>query len=66
MNIYERIADRISGGRYRLYKWHSLRLMSIVEELDDANERLDRIAVQETPKANGTVKRMARIARGEE
>jgi len=66
MTLRERIADWISGGRYRLYKWHSLRLMSIVEELDDANERLDRIAVQETSKANGTVKRMARIARGEE
>ena len=34
-------------------------------EVDVAASRLERIAAQETPSANATVKRMAAIARGE-
>jgi uncharacterized heparinase superfamily protein len=36
------------------------------DALSKAQARLDRIAEMETPGANATVKRMARVARGEE
>jgi hypothetical protein len=37
----------------------------LADALAAKNERLERIAAQETPGANATVKRMAAIARGE-
>ena len=64
MTLRERIADWLTDGLYSRYHWQSLRLQW--DELDEANARLDRIAAQETPNANATVRRMARIARGEE
>lgn len=70
MTLRERIADWISGGELKAER-RNVRGLSIA--LDAAwksnigrQTRLDRIAAQETPKANATVKRMARIARGEE
>jgi hypothetical protein len=82
MGWRDRLADIITGGalteaRERL-KWaerdvdhawdraeltasHLLRLRA-----EDATDRLSRIAAMETPNANATVRRMARIARGEE
>ena len=66
MTLRERIADWLTGGLYSHYHWHSLRLKWFSDRLTEAEERLDRIAAQETPGANATVQRMARIARGEE
>lgn len=69
MTIRERIADWISGGaltQARLSKalakfMHRLELDRSAEQKD----RLSRIAALETPSANATVRKMARIARGE-
>jgi len=77
MTLRERIADWISGGALtRMYRtnketfeagngWRewaqSHKLVS-----EQLQSRLNRIAAQETPGANATVRRMARIARGEE
>ena len=70
MTLRERIADWLTGGALSRGRddfkalEHTLRMSweSNREHLD----RLDRIAAQETPGANATVRRMARIARGEE
>ena len=56
MTLRERIADWIMYGL--LKKW--------VDHATELQSRLDRIAFHETPGANATVRRMARIARGEE
>ena len=64
MTLRERIADWLTDGLYSRYHWQSLRLQW--DKLADAQDRLDRIAAQETPNANATVRRMARIARGDE
>lgn len=62
MTLRERIADWISGGRIRFVENH----LEAYRELTDFYKiSLDRIAAEETPKANATVKRMAAIARGE-
>ena len=77
MTLRERIADWISGGalsrKERVLatsqKWQSRWVKLAFNEArlhQEANARLDRIAAQETPNANATVRRMARIARGEE
>jgi hypothetical protein len=42
------------------------RACDVADELVRAQASLDRIAAMETPGANATVKRMARVARGEE
>lgn len=62
MTLRERIADWISGGRLKHLEKH----LGAYRELTDFYKiSLDRIAAEETPKANATVKRMAAIARGE-
>ena len=70
MTLRERIADWISGGEIvaaRNTATHYRSMYEAVEGLaSEYDERLDRIAAQETPGANATVRRMARIARGEE
>ena len=79
MTLRERIADWISGGalaraRSEVLWWRDHMVGEIYEpmvdgknwQIIDLQDRLDRIAAQETPNANATVRRMARIARGEE
>ena len=73
MTLRERIADWISGGALTEARNHVLyeagwrdRACDAVDNLVRARHRLGRIAAQETPNANATVRRMARIARGEE
>lgn len=67
MNWREKLADWISGGELsRLIHDNSNLLYGITQEADYADElawRLETIAACETPKANATVKRMARMAR---
>ena len=69
MTIRERIADFISGGEIkaerRNVKGLSIALDAAWASNKERQSRLDRIAAQETPGANATVRRMARIARGE-
>ena len=65
MTFRERIANWISGGALLDGKIALNRMRYFAVELDKANDRLDRIAAEETPKANATVRRMAAIARGE-
>ena len=62
MTLRERIADWISGGK--LSTLHEAAKMAVVS-LRDKQSRLDRIAAQETPGANATVRRICKIARGE-
>ena len=70
MTLRERIADWISGGALSHARWQAQRLGGFAKTWHNAYTkayaRLDRIAAQETPGANATVRRMARIARGEE
>jgi len=70
MTFRERIADWISGGALTHEIWVRKRLTDLAGVLTDlAKERadqLDRIAAEEKPTSNATVRRMARIARGEE
>ena len=70
MTLRERIADWISGGKLSHARWQAQRLEGFAKGWCDAyiksQDRLDRIAAQETPNANATARRMARIARGEE
>lgn len=74
MTLQERIADWISGGALSLHKENSkFRLRRWMEEeaehtktLNDARKiirAVQSIAACETPGANATVRRMARIAR---
>lgn len=74
MTIRERIADWISGGELTRAKhdaregWaEAYKHMCSAEIADDKKflmrHALNRIAACETPNANGTVRRMARIAR---
>jgi len=70
MTLRERIADWISGGEIKAER-RNIKLLSIALDAAWASNkerqtRLDRIATQATPSANATVRRMARIARGEE
>jgi hypothetical protein len=74
MTLRERLADWISGGaltRARISE-HEEWEAAIFAEAQARNaslkayvlqERLNRIAAMETPNANATVKRMAKIAR---
>lgn len=74
MTLRERIADLISGGALsreteradrnhgRSEMWFS-DAMEKAGLLNCAKSKLNRIAACETPNANATVKRMARIAR---
>ena len=70
MTLRERIADWISGGKItakrRNVRGLSIALDAAWESSHERQSRLDRIAAQETPGANATVRRMARIASGEE
>lgn len=70
MTLRERIADWISMGALKAERRNvrglSIALDAAWKSNGDRQARLDRIAAQETSKVNGTVKRMARIARGEE
>ena len=79
MTLRERIADWISGGALTLARsdclWWRDYMVGVIygpmvdeknRQIIDLQSRLDRIAAQETPGANATVRRMARIARGEE
>lgn len=67
MTIREKLADWISGGA--LSKWESgYKMLSsdCANHMDrwlKKNHALKEIAAQETPSANETVKRMAKIAR---
>ncbi len=63
MTPVELFADWISDGALTRARQEAKIFSEVVVGLDD---RLSRIASLETPKANATVKRMARIARGEE
>lgn len=76
MNLRERIADLISGGALTWMKFDiELREENRVMWRDrsfDRNRTIGKMAVAlraiadcETPNANATVRRMARIARGE-
>ena len=70
MTLRERIADWISGGALTLAR-SDFRALEYTLEMAwasnrERHEQLRRIAAQETPSANATVRRMARIARGEE
>lgn len=73
MKLRERIADWVDPSRVDLIK----RMKADYDSLDDIFDgalahweadraRLSLIAALETPDANATVRRMARIARGEE
>ena len=66
MTLRERIADWLTDGALTQGGYYKFRMEWFAREVDEANARLDRIAAQETPGANATVRRMARIARGEE
>ena len=70
MTLRERIADWISGGALtdarNNFKAMEHALTKAWQSSRDRQTQLDRIAAQETPNANATVRRMARIARGEE
>ena len=70
MTLRERIADWISGGKLSEARSDFRALEHTLEMAWASNrerqEQLRRIAAQETPNANATVRRMARIARGEE
>lgn len=67
MTLRERIADWISGGALtcaaRLAKAATDEMVKKHNMAVDRGEALLQIAAQETPTANSTVKRMARIAR---
>jgi hypothetical protein len=63
--LRERIADWISGGALAREKYYKHRMEWFAREMDEAHERLDRIAALETPSATDAERRMARIARGE-
>lgn len=76
MTMRERLADWISGGALSRARTHSREtLESGLRWMEEAKSheyvsvslqaRLDRIAAMETPGANATVRRMARVARGE-
>ena len=70
MTLRERIADWITGGKLadarNNFKAMEHALTKAWESSRDRQTRLDEIAAQETPGANATARRMARIARGEE
>ncbi len=74
MTFREKLADCISGGKLTRYKksrdfWHSeanrfeMQAWKIFDRHGLLGAALRQIADQETPSANATVKRMARIAR---
>ena len=69
MTLRERIADWISGGALTEARNSSKAMEHALTKAwisnSDRQSRLDRIAAQETPSANTTVRSMARIARGE-
>lgn len=70
MTLRERIADWISGGALTRARENIGVAQDIARGFavsrGELKLRLSRIASLETPKASHTVKRMARIARGEE
>lgn len=67
MTFREKLADWLTGGNYQLRKEiRDLNYKSMVEAWKLSGEyeqALTEIAAQETPGANATVKRMAKIAR---
>lgn len=63
MTFRERIADWISGGALTFQKNRAEDYRAVMEYLDHL---INRIAAEEKPTSNATVKRMARIARGQE
>lgn len=60
MTFREKLADWISGGKLSAVNVSLRASVRFMAEYEDA---LHRIKLQETPKANATVKRMASIAR---
>ena len=67
MTLRERLADWISGGALTFHKngWarSSALFSSAFDERENARDALLCIAAMETPKANATVRRMAKVAR---
>ena len=63
MTKLERLADWLSGGALTRARWVALRGENFAEKLWKAEDTLRAIAAMETPGANATVRRMARIAR---
>ena len=70
MTLRERIADWISGGKLSEARsernGYGFALEMAWADNADRQARLDRIAAQEPLGANAAVRRMARIARGEQ
>ena len=64
MTFREKLADWISGGALTRERQSTLKNAMFVAEILMRNaSALYKIAAMETPKANATVRRMARIAR---
>jgi len=67
MTFRERIADWLTGGAYsRLVEVDDGRMEALADAcvvINSMEDALTEIAASETPGANATVKRMARIAR---
>lgn len=63
MNLRERLADWITGGKYSSKAIQANRLADFAKRAWEAEDALDEIAACETTGANATVRRMARIAR---
>lgn len=63
MNLRERLADWITGGQYSNKAIQANRLADFAKRAWEAEDALGEIAACETPGANATVKRMAKIAR---
>lgn len=57
-----RMTEKWARERNRATLWMQTHVMAL-EGINDRSRRLRKIAEQETPGANATVKRMARIAR---
>jgi hypothetical protein len=63
VTLRERLADWISGGKYSANAIQAIRIHDFAARAWKAEDALDAIAAMETPKANATVRRMAKIAR---
>lgn len=75
MTLHEKLADWLTGGEYSERLVQKRTWIDMYRKADDmaldhmfkssaAHAALREIAEQETPTANATVKRMAKIARG--
>jgi len=63
MTLRERIADWLTGGKYTHAVWMKNRFELTSDHAWKLEEALRAIAAMETPKANATVRRMAKLAR---